>query len=190
MDLRNGISLNRVLLMSVISFGFYLFYWFYVTWKQYRDHTGEEVFPVWHAMTLGVPIYSLFRTHAHARVLKELMIDRSLATTIAPGWAVAAVMLSSAIDWNSLRAGLGEIEGLTQATAVRLFFQDVVSIAVVAWLLTHLQGNLNRYWQHVSSGRLLSAKIGVGEVIIAVIGVLLWLDTLATLFNESYRLGL
>ena len=29
------ISLNRILLMTVLSYGLYLFYWFYRTWKQY-----------------------------------------------------------------------------------------------------------------------------------------------------------
>ncbi|MCI0895514.1 MAG: zinc-ribbon domain-containing protein, partial [Chloroflexi bacterium] len=43
------ISVRRILIMSVLSHGLYLFYWFFLTWKQYRDHTGNPVFPVWHA---------------------------------------------------------------------------------------------------------------------------------------------
>ena len=31
----------------------YLFYWFYLTWRQYRDHTGDTAYPVWHALTLA-----------------------------------------------------------------------------------------------------------------------------------------
>ena len=51
-ELRYRVSPNRVLLMTIISFGLYLFYWFYLTWKQYRDHTREEAFPFWHTLTL------------------------------------------------------------------------------------------------------------------------------------------
>ena len=173
--------------MTIISNGLYLLYWFYLTWKQYRDHTSEEMYPVWHALTLLVPIYSLFRTHAHTRVFKELMTSRGLVTTIAPGWAVAAVVASSALSWSTLGLSFGEI---TQASAITIAILNMLSLAVIAWLLMHVQGNLNNYWHHVSSGRLLDTRIGVGEVIFAVIGVLIWLDTLATLLSESYRLGL
>ena len=179
--------MNRVLFMTIISYGLYLFYWFYLTWKQYRDHTREEAFPVWHTLTLMVPIYGLFRTHAHTRVFKDLMTRQGLMTTIAPGWAVAAVLASSALDWNSTVLSFGE---LTQATAMTIALLGILSIAIVAWLIMHIQGNLNDYWRHVSSGQLFDARIGVGEVIFAVIGILIWLDTLVTLLSESYRMGL
>ena len=134
-----------------------------------------------------VPIYGLFRTHAHARVFKELMTRRGLPTTIAPGWAVAAVVASSGLNWSTLSLSFGDI---TQATAITITVLEMLSIAILAWLLMHVQGNLNDYWHQVSSGRLLDARIGVGEVIFAVIGGLAWLDTIATLLSESYRLGL
>ena len=79
---------------------------------------------------------------------------------------------------------------ITQATAITITVLEMLSIAILAWLLMHVQGNLNDYWHQVSSGRLLDARIGVGEVIFAVIGGLAWLDTIATLLSESYRLGL
>lgn len=186
-DLRYRISINRILLMTILSYGLYLFYWFYLTWKQYRDHTREEAFPVWHALTLVVPIYGLFRTHAHTRVFQELMTNRGLMTTIAPGMAVAAVVASSALNWSTFGLSLGEI---SLATAMTITVIEMLSIAIIAWLLRHIQGNLNNYWQEVSSGQSLEARIGVGEVIFAIIGGLAWLDTLATLFSESYRLGI
>ena len=108
--------------MAVLSYGLYLFYWLYLTWKQYRDHTGQEVFPVWHALTLAVPIYGLFRTHAHVRSFKELMFSSGVTSTLSPGWA-----------------------------------------------------------------SLTNARIGVGEIILLVIGLLLWFDALMMIFSAGYR---
>ena len=181
-ELQYRVSLNRILLMTVLSYGSYLLYWFYLTWKQYRDHTGEEVYPVWHALTQLVPIYSLFRMHTHTRIFKELMTRRGLETTIAPGLAVVAVMVSSALDWQSFRLSLADI---TQASAITIAVLDIVSMAIVAWLLVRIQDNLNAYWHHLSSGRLLDAPVGIGEVIFGVIGVLAWLTTLTALFYYS-----
>ena len=75
---RCRVQLWRVLTMTVVSAGLYLLYWFYLTWRLYRDSTGMKAYPVWHALTLFVPIYSLFRTHAHMRVYSEAMSAQNL----------------------------------------------------------------------------------------------------------------
>ena len=105
------ISLTRVLFLSVISYGIYLFYWFYLTWKQYRDHTQTQGFPVWHALTLFVPIYGLFRTHGHMRSFKELMLQAGFLSTISAGWAVVLVLISSSIDSASFQV-TGDLQAL------------------------------------------------------------------------------
>ena len=189
--LRYRLSLNRVLFMTVLTYGLYLFYWFYVTWKQYRDYTRSDVFPVWHALTLLVPIYGLFRTHAHMRSFKELMLDAGLATTISAGWAVVLVMVSGTLDGISLElaggfVGTGEI---TLGDAVASMILDIIVITIVAALILPIQGNLNKYWSSLQNVELSTARIGVGEVIFGVIGVLAWADTVALLLSSSYRMG-
>ena len=116
------------------------------------------------------------------------MRGAGLVTTISAGWAVAAVMVSGAIDGISFQLAFDE--EMTQGATVAIVVLDGISIAIVAWLLLHVQGNLNSYWSHLSEGRAISARIGKGEVIFAVVGILFWLDTLATLFSENYRMGL
>ena len=187
LELPYEIPLQRILFMTIASYGLYLFYWYYVTWKHYRESTGEKAYPIWHALTLLVPIYNLFRTHAHMRVFRDLMRGRGLVTTISTGWAVAAVWVSGAIGWFSFRLSFGE--EMTQRTAVAAAVLDGISMVIVAWLLLHVQSNLNSYWHHLSEGRAIKAKVGVGEVVFVVLGLLGWVDTLATLFSEGYRLG-
>jgi hypothetical protein len=164
MTLPYAISLRRVLIMSVLSYGLYLFYWFYLTWKQYRDHTQTEAFPIWHALALMVPVYNLFRTHAHMRTFKSLMRDAGLVSTISAKWAVVLVLVSAA-------------------------FVDFVSIAAVVVLLLHVQSNLNRYWRKVANARLVNARIGASEVVFGLIGGVFWIDTLANVLSAAYRTG-
>ena len=187
------LSPNRVLLMSVLTYGLYLFYWFYLTWKHYRDHTHAEAFPVWHALTLLVPIYGLFRTHAHMRTYKDLMLAAGLPSTISIGWAVALVAISWTLDGISFNVsgGFASVqEDISQKTVLVITLVDLVSLTLVAGLLLHVQGNLNRYWASLGSGWLNSARIGVGEVILAVLGVLAWANTLGLLLSSSYRAGI
>ena len=60
---------GRVVVLSALTAELYVFYWFYLTSKQLAAETGEDHHPVWHALTLFVPFYNLFRMHAHVRVI-------------------------------------------------------------------------------------------------------------------------
>ena len=185
-DLRYRISPTRIVVMSVLSWSLHYFYWLYITWKHYRDHTGEEVFPVWHSLTQIVPIYGLFRLHAHARSFKELMTRAGVATTINTGWAVFAAIIFNGLGSIEVRLGFGEItEGIAQVFTII----DIISVVIVAWLLLPLQGNINRYWDSVSGSTVPNARIGVGEVILAILGVFAWADSFATLLSAEYRAG-
>ena len=157
----------------------------YLTWKHYRDHTREVAYPVWHAMAVGVPIYGYFRAHAHARSFKELMTDAGVETTINPGRVVF---------WVVVYSGLAFIENqslfsseISQGAAFVITMIDIISVVIVIGILQHLQRNLNQYWDSVAGSPVANARIGVGEVIIAVLGVLAWADTLATLLSSNYR---
>lgn len=178
------ISLGRVLLMSVLSYGFYLLYWFYLTWKQYRDHTRTEAYPVWHVLALSVPIYGLFRTHAHVRSFKELMLNAGLSTNLSAGGAVLLMLVNGVLGIIGLAAqsGSGDFSGeLTRETALASTVVSLIGIAIVTGLILHVQGNLNRYWASLGNLRVTNARVGVGEVLFGIIGVLAWIATLSSL---------
>ena len=178
------ISVQRVVLMSLLSGGLYLFWWFYITWKHYHFHTRKEAFPVWHALTLLVPIYSLFRIHAHMRTYRELMTELQLTSTINPGVAVAVVLIASLFAYIGFRqTWSGEI---SEAAAFIILVAEVTYTVSVAWLLASVQGNINRYWQTVSPSAT-SCRLGIGEVILTGLGIVFWADTLATAFIDSWR---
>ncbi|HLF04896.1 MAG TPA: zinc ribbon domain-containing protein [Dehalococcoidia bacterium] len=185
------LSPTRVLVMTVLSYGFYLFYWFYLTWRQYRDHTGHPAFPVWHALTMLVPVYGLFRVHAHIRSFRELMAGANVPCSLSAGWSVALVMVSSVLDWASFQVS-GGFEALlaeeavgpeTARTAALAGLMEVVSILLVAGLLLHTQGNLNRYWANLEGKRPVSSGVSPGEVAFVLLGVFFWLSTLASVLG-------
>ena len=176
------ISLKRVLLMTALSYGLYLFYWFYITWKHFRDHTQAEAYPVWHTLTLFVPIYGLFRTYAHARTFRDLMRDADISSSIKPWLAVALVVIVAVLDNISFGATFSP-DPMTQDDAIAIVVIEFISIALTAGLLLYLQSNLNRYWQGFTYLRVTSAKIGVGEIIFGIAGALIWLVTFANIFS-------
>ena len=175
--------------MTLLSDDLYLFYWFYITWQQYRDHTGERVFPMWHTLSLIVPIHGLFRTHAHMRSFKEFMLNAGVLCSIAVGWAVVLVMVSTLLDNVSLRVngGFFNFGEVSAGAALVSALLDLGSIAVVLGLLLHVQQNLNRYWTSLDNVTLVDLNVGAGEVILAVIGVLTWIITIASIVSPAFR---
>ena len=184
---RNLISVPRVFVLSILSFGLYLFWWFYISWKQYRDHSGENAHPIWHALTLLVPIYSVFRIHAHMRTYKELMTERQVTSSIRPGLgaAVAFLIVSHVLGIIGI---LGIFSGeISKTLVIWLLLESIIVTAITTWLLTSVQVNVNRYWTAVLP-RASSCRAGIAEVAITLVGVLFWVDTIATAFSDSWRM--
>ena len=180
------ISPNRIVVMSILSWSLYLFYWMYLTWKHYRDHTREVAYPVWHAMAVSVPIYGYFRVHAHARSFKELMTDAGVETTINPSQVVLWVVVYSLV-MGGIEISLLFSSEISQGAAISITIVVILLVVVVIAVLQHLQNNLNSYWDSVAGSPVANARIGVGEIVIAVLGVLMWIDTILTLLSSGYR---
>ena len=181
------ISITKIISMSFLSNGLYLFYWFYITWKQYHETTDETVYPVWHALSLIIPIYNLFRIHRHVRTFKTLMSDSNLPNSLNPFSTIGVFILLSLLDWFSFQTAMNDITDRTIVTASCL---NLLSAAGLAGMLIQLQRNLNRYWNnlpHVKARQtnLTSAKVTMPEIILIGIGVLTWLEPLMLIWNPS-----
>ena len=213
---------GRVLMFTVLSFGLYLLYWMFLTWKQYRDsvarpQTADEQtegvqYPVWHALALLVPIYGLYRTHAHMSAFRDLMRAQGLSSTISPGWCVAAVLpftfralgvvftlLSVGVD-RSQQVGTGPAgdlqqpadtvatgaaaEALSRSELVLGLAIEVLVLAALTWMLVHVQGNINVYWSKVreTTG---TVPVSFAEVSLGALGVVMWAVTIFAVLGAS-----
>jgi hypothetical protein len=55
------VGATKLMVMSVVTFGFYTVYWFYQQWKHERAATGEALQPLARAIFVVVFCYTLFR---------------------------------------------------------------------------------------------------------------------------------
>ena len=193
---------SRVLVFTVLSFGLYLFYWMYLTWRQYRDNVrnaqspgrepGPTLYPVWHALTLLVPIYGLYRTHAHMTALRNMMNTRGLTSSISPGWCVAAVLpitfRTTVSGYILLALLIGAdvaqsaesvpAETLSRGELVLALAIEVLVLAAVTWMLVHVQSNLNAYWSR-AGGPVETVPLSIVELALVFLGVAAWVFTIS-----------
>jgi len=182
------ISVTKIISMAFLSNGLYLFYWFYITWKQYHETTNETVYPVWHALSLIIPIYNLFRIHKHVRIFKTSMSDRNVPNSLNPFATVGVFIILSLLDWVSFQAAMNN--DITDRTIVTASCLNLLSAAGLAGMLIQLQRNFNRYWDNLpyvkaQQTNLTSAKVTMPEIILIGIGVLTWLEPLMLIWNPS-----
>ena len=202
------ISLQRVILMSVVTMGLYWFYWMYRTWKQFRDHTGaiayptplpgengepvmwwyharngSVAYPVWHGLTQLVPIYGFFRFYAHIREYKALVQGSGVYDSLNLGLLTAVVVINTiaGLVGGAMRDPNPTRGGDSVDGGVILIGITISIISLVATIivLCWIQSNLNRYWVAVDSRLAQPARFGKGEILLIVLGILFWLGSVA-----------
>jgi hypothetical protein len=116
-----------------LTFGLYTFYWLCQTWREIKLEDGDTgKRPFWHALAMFVPIYNLFRMHAHMRTIVELVQSYGGRTSLSPRTAVVVWMVVGALINVSDRPGLG--------------FLCFVGLAIEGALVAWGQAALNQAW--------------------------------------------
>ena len=162
-ETRVRLGRGRIALDCILSSAFYLFYWFYITWKQLKEETGNPHRPVWHALGLLVPIYGWFIVNRHLRTIKELQDKAEIKPSLNPGRLLTLFIVS-----NVLQAQSASWEGMTTLVL------DIIGVALMVIFLVLSQRNLNTYWEHTKGTELAEARIGIGEVVFVVLGLAYW----------------
>lgn len=178
---------GRIVALTVLSSGLYIFYWMYVTWRQYREHTGDLAYPIFHALSLLVPIYQFFRLHAHMRVYQELMEQRGVPTTLSPARIVLiyfGVVLLGMVSFI-----LPAEEPLTTSQQAAYVAINVGQVTLLSWILWHAQTNINRFWQHRLGIRLGWMPLSFTELAVVAVGLILGWGMLAIILIDPSLLN-
>jgi hypothetical protein len=82
-----AVSITKLLVMDIGTFGLYQFYWFYRHWVAVRRRGDKSIMPFWRAFFGVIWCYSLFsRIHEDAR--KEHVDNWISVGTLAAGWVI------------------------------------------------------------------------------------------------------
>lgn len=184
----NNISAPRIYALSLVSFGLYLFYWVYRTWEQYRQHTGENAYPVWHALAMLVPVYGWFRFYAHCKAYRDLMEDQGVPHDLKVAPILVVLIICTAV-WSPmptvwLNFYLGESD-ISVMIDLILDMVSLVGMLVATAVVCRIQANFNRYWAAVDGDLAYRARVGRGGMVLAALGLILWF-TIAGYYVQYY----
>jgi hypothetical protein len=143
-----------------LTFGLYAFYWLFSTWKQLKQEQDDPAkHPFWHTLAMLVPIYGLFRFHAHMRAIRDLTRAAGASTNLSPGLALVLWVVLNVVERLGGHGDLGNWVIVASACGEALVF---------AWA----QAALNSAWRALPGGAL-PARIHPLQWVVLVIGGLL-----------------
>ena len=167
------LSIARIIILSIVTSGLYVFYWLYLTWKHLQSETGDVHYPFWHALTFLVPVYGLFRIHRHIAVIQAASQRAGVEALLTPALAVtmlALYWLLAMLSANSASFG----------TFVVL---NLIRLALITTVIVRAQATLNNYWSSVKGEALARVPLGGGEV--RFVALVLFMQLTLTLFLGS-----
>lgn len=155
------------------TFGLYIFFWVGLHWAEMkRQLRDDQMYPVWHALTMLVPIYSFFRFHANFRVLNELLASTRSPHRVSPMLAIGTFILAS------LLAAV-PIEDI-----VLLTLNMIAAVAALSWIIYYGQSGMNAYWDAVPNVRTTS-EVKLWERLVVSFGAALWALIVLGMFIEA-----
>ncbi len=154
-----GQRTRHLLLLGILTLGFYEFYWFYRNWRDLDAHLRLGIRPGLRTAGLLVPGLNVFLVYDQLRLVAEAAAREGVRVTFSPGWNTAVFFL------------LAFVSNVTMMWAL--------SLLTVLPLLP-VQETLNRYWagcepgwpvrEEFTAGELVAMLAGAGFLALAVLG--------------------
>jgi hypothetical protein len=151
-----AVSLRRLILLSLFSAGFYDLYWMYRNWKAIQKAEGKEMLPFWRAFFGIFYCYPLFR--------------HMVRSFRAHNYEVLYSPVLLAVAWIALVV-LGKLSTLAGHHWLGYLIATVSYLSFAA--LVPLQKTANEYAKN-TLGQGIEKQLSTGEVVILVVGGLVW----------------
>jgi len=165
-----------VFALTALTFGLYAIVWLGLTWAEMkRDLRNPRMRPVWHALSMFAPIYSLFRFWAHFSTLHGMRSRFFSHGGFHPGAALALYFIASAL----------EVVNTAPLPAAATVLLTVGYVCLFGLVCGRGQQVLNEYWS-ACPGRARRTRIHFAEVVTLILGGLLFaLFLIGTLRTEN-----
>jgi len=174
-----SVSEGKLTTLYILSLGLYGVYWFYKNWKLQQPLMDKKIYPVWRA------IFSIFFTHSLFRRINEQATSLEKkhqfnANTLAT-FFVATILVSHILDRLSTHSTTfeGMISSTVIITSLILLCLSVYPMVKVQATVNRINGDMLGYLNH---------KYSLGNYVLIVFGVLLWLMIIMGIFAESMGL--
>ncbi|MDR0533960.1 MAG: DUF4339 domain-containing protein [Verrucomicrobiales bacterium] len=160
------IPVSRLILMNVLSIGFYQVYWIYHNWRFLKRRGKLNVMPFWRAVFSILFIYQLFNEIRNYSAATQLLKPKFSAGPLAACWIIATIFSNM----------LGRLDDLV----INLIGLAITLLAALFFL--PVQDYINAVNQALPDPPAYYNKWSLGHIICLIAGLLAWTAILLGLF--------
>ncbi len=157
-----AVSILKLILMSVCTFGLYEFYWFYEHWTEVKDQTRENLSPFWRAIFSPLFCYSLFTR------IKETSKAEGVPSQYSSGWAAIIYIALFAAGENGIEVGSFRV-GLPSLTWENTYLNYIIPFLTFLPLVS-VQRQVNNLHRRVAPHTDRNAHFSVWNIGALVVG--------------------
>ena len=133
-------------LLGLFGNGAYSFFWLWMSWRELKRIRGDaSMYPFWHALAMfAVPLYGLFRFHAHFRTIDQLLQAARVPVRAGAGLLTLVFFLLLAVLYGSV--ALAATAGATGSVASLAPLSLLAVATGYAYIVGTGQQALNAYY--------------------------------------------
>lgn len=167
-------SVRRFVVLFFLSFGLYLYYWYYQSLKQLKEEQELDISPGWRTAGLFVPVLNLFLLYGLFKRIDQAADSVGSEPRHSAGWLLAAlIFLPMVLNCIGNQLLTGEVITANPALVWVGLPLRLIYMIPVAWVLSCVLATANGYWGFVRPDMPLPTVTTRGEKAI-VVGGILW----------------
>jgi len=183
------VSLRRFVVLYILSFGLYMFYWYYCSLKELKEQQGLDISPGWRTAAFCIPVVNLFLLYGLFKRIDQAAESADSEPRHSAGWMMAAFLLIP-MAINCLTGQWMTHESFMAAPA--LVWADLplrlLMYIPMIWVLSRIIATANGYWDKMRPTALTATTVSVGEKAIVIAGFVMTFGSYALTqwFYTSY----
>lgn len=136
-----------VTLLGSLGNATYAFFWLWMSWRELKRISGDaSMRPFWHAVAMFViPLYGLFRFHAHFRTIDELLEAARVPVRAGAGLLTLVFFLLVSVLYGSL--GVAAAAAASGSAATLALPSLVIVASGYGYIVGSGQAALNAYYR-------------------------------------------
>ncbi len=175
------LELGYLVLLTVATFGAYLIYWFYRTWRQLEETNEGKLRPALRAIGTVVPLLNIYMVTNQWKRISELD-DGENKTFFSVAWSVFGYLLVTYLyAAYFVLISVAVVNGLqpTGAELISLTFLDLIALSLIGLMVAVPQRALNAYYSRADHATPPTrAQLTPGQIAWLSIGGLAWIISL------------
>lgn len=161
-------SATRIILLWILSCGFYLFYWFYWNWKWINFYKKTNLNALFRTLGLLIPILNICLMAGQLGRIRKFAKDAGIEPTFTVGRATLGIIVFSNLYYSILT----NPDSLSYYPSTSSFLLGACAFLTL-YILLDVQRTLNLLWERDKRLRkeLSRPSITIGEILLIIIGI-------------------